>query len=121
MSLGNYPNDGSQSGIPHFSPRDVPALHGSTARLKDALLSSRSSGQAFRGACTEAPPGLAGGWAAPCPRLASQPGGRWPGSRAQARTMGPLDGPAHTTQTLMAWWPQHGPLEHCSGPELWIG
>ena len=57
-------------------------------------------------------PGLAQWGRRPCDPV--QNSLHWQQGPGQA--IGPLDGPAHTTQTLMAWWPRHGPAQT---PLLW--
>ena len=111
-----------------FLSQRRPGLHGSTARAPGTQLCSRprSSGQGVFVAPVLRPR-RAGWWVGcplPCPRLASQLGSRWPREQGPGQATGPLDGPAHTTQTLMAWWPPHSPAQPrhpCSGPKLWNG
>lgn len=65
-------------------------------------------------------PRQAGWWVGcplPCPHLASQPDSQWPREQGPGQATGPLNGPAHTNQTLMAWWSPHGPAQ---APLLWF-
>lgn len=108
MSLWELPKRRlSEQLLPHFSPRDAPGsprINGKGSRKPSSALRPAAAAKAFVQPVLEAPPGwLVGGLPPALPTLASS---RAAGGQEQGpgQAIGPLDGPVHTTQTLMAWW-----------------